>query len=188
MSLSGFLPAVSRRAVAMGTVAALAGIVSVVALKAQATSAPPQSGQAPAAAQAPAAGDPFVFTTPEPRLVLLSLTADAGAAMEAAVAKAKESLAKPGAKPEQKQQAAHWKVYKSVETNGDISIFFMLDQTVPNATYNPFKPVYDDITAAGGDRKEIDALFARVAVAGGIKGLKVFPITTLADMAGGGGH
>lgn len=181
MSLSGFLPAVSRRAMALGTVAALASVASVGVLQAQATSTPPASGQTPAAAAAPA--DPLTFTSATARMVFISLTADAGAAMEDALKRAKEAIAKPDAKPEAKQQAAHWKVLKSTEANGDVSLFFVLDPTVPNVSYNPFKAVYD----SGADRTVIDPLFARVN--GGIKGLKYFEnYSMLIDMSGGGGH
>jgi hypothetical protein len=180
MSLSGFLPAASRRIVLMGSVAAFVCAASGSALRAQAT-APPQTPAAPQAA-APAQADPLKFDTPAARLIVLSVSADCDVAFESALTMAKDAVAKPDAKPERKQQAAHWKVWKSTQANGDVSLFFLLDSVVPNVSYNPFSILYD----AGLPRDQVDALFARVNA--GLKGLALFEYKPLIDMAGGGGH
>jgi hypothetical protein len=186
MSLSGFLPAASRRVVVMGGVAALVFMVSGSALRAQAT-APPQTPQtaAPAPAQPP---DPLKFDTATPRLVFMVLTPDADQAFEAALAKAKDVLSK-SEKPEQKQQAAHWKVLKAKPNDdGSITLFLMLDAVVPNASYNPFSILYASGLPADQIKSEIVPLSDRVNAKDQIKGFKVFEVSTFLDMAGGGGH
>jgi hypothetical protein len=180
MSLSGFLPVASRRIVVMGSVAAFVCAVSGSVLRAQATAPPPQTTppQTPAPAPPP---DPLKFTTPAARLIVLSVSADCDVAFESALTMAKDVVAKPDTKPERKQQAAHWKVWKSTLPNGDVSLFFLLDSVVPNVSYNPFSILYD----AGLPRDQIDALFARVNA--GLKGLALFEYVPLIDMSGGGG-
>jgi hypothetical protein len=184
MSLSGFLPAVSRRAITMGTIAVLAGVVSGAALKAQ-TTAP----QTPAPAAQPAPADPLTFDSEVPRLVFISFTPDGAQAFEDAMKQAKDALAK-SEKPERKQQAAHWKAFRSVEPDGTVNEFFQLDATVKGVSYNPFAIIYENLSATGAaqaQRDPVDALFKRVNAA--IKGLHVFEkYTSLVDMSGGGGH
>jgi hypothetical protein len=186
MSLSGFLPAASRRIVVMGSVAAFVCLVAGTALRAQAT-APPQTPAAPQAA-APAQADPLTFDVESPRLVFLSLTADGDQAFEQALTQAKGLLAKSD-KPERKQQAAHWKVLKGATPDGNVALFFLLDTTVKGASYNPFAIIYEFLTdthAPQADRDPVDALLKRVNVA--IKGLTSFVYSPLMDMGGAAAH
>lgn len=190
MSLSGFLPVVSRRAMVIGGVAALASAVSIATLHAQGTqqqqqTTPPQTA-APQTPAQPAPADPLTFTTTGPRVVILTVTQDAGQAFEAALNKAKDVLAK-STKPEQKQQAAHWKVLKGAQAD-NIVFIFTLDQTSANMSYNPFVI----LQGAGLDQavyaSDITPLFNRVNA--GLKGLLAIE-GTLIDMGGapaGGAH
>ena len=187
MSLSGFLPAASRRVVVMGGVAALVSMVSGSALRAQAT-----APQAPAA-QAAAPPDPLKFDTATPRVVFMSLTADGEQAFEAALIKAKDVLSKPAATPEQKQQAAHWKVLKAKpEADGSFTLFMLLDAVVPNVSYNPFAILYASGLPADQLKTDVQPLMDRVNAGSGtpaaaMKGFKPFEVSTLVDMAGSGG-
>jgi hypothetical protein len=189
MSLSGFLPAASRRVVVMGGVAALVSMVSGSALRAQAT-APPQT---PAAAAPAPPTDPLKFDTATPRVVFMSFTADGEQAFEAALIKAKDVLSK-SASPEQKQQAAHWKVLKAKpEPDGSITLFLMLDSVVPNVSYNPFTILYASGLPADQLKSEVTPLMERVNAGAGtpsaaMRGFKPFEVSTLVDFAGGGGH
>jgi len=192
MSLSGFLPAASRRVVVMGSVAAFVSMVSGSILRAQAT-APPQTPAAPPQAAAPIvpgscpapdATDPMKFDTQAPCLVILLFTQDADQAFEAALAQAKDVLSK-SQKPERKQQSAHWKVLKGATSDGNVALFFVLDSTVKGASYNPFAIIYESLNdshAAQADRDPVDALLKRVNA--GIKGLNSFVTSPLLDMGG----
>jgi hypothetical protein len=195
MSLSGFLPAASRRVVLMGSVAAIVCAVTGSALRAQATAPPqtPAAPQTPAPAQPP---DPLKFDTAVPRVVFMSLTADGDQAFEAALTKAKDVLSK-SEKPEQKQQAAHWKVLKAKpEADGSITLFMILDAVVPNVSYNPFAILFASGLPAEQIKSDIQPLMDRVNAQAGtpaaaMKGFKPFEVSTFIDMAapgGGGGH
>jgi hypothetical protein len=201
MSLSGFLPAASRRAIVIGSVAAFMCAVSGSILRAHgaAQTAAPQT-PAPPAAQAPAPAsppgtcppvdpkDPLSFNTEAPCLVIISLTPDGDQAFEAALAQAKDVLSK-SQKPERKQQSAHWKVLKGATPDGNVAVFFLLDATVKGASYNPFAIIYEalnDNHAPQADRDPVDALLKRVNAA--IKGLTSFIYAPLMDMGGTAAH
>jgi hypothetical protein len=166
MSLSGFLPVVSRRAIVIGGVV-LAGAVSVAALHAQQTT-PPAAPQTPAA---PAQAEPLKFTTPGPRVILLTLTQDAGQAFETALTRAKEELAK-STKQEDKDQLAHWKVLQGTQTDPsgatNVVFFFMLDQTSVGQSYNPFVILQAAGLSADEYTKTITPLYEKVNT--GLKG------------------
>jgi hypothetical protein len=191
MSLSGFLPAASRRIVVMGSVAAFVCAASGSALRAQAT-APQTAAPAPAA---PANNDPLMFTTATPRVVFMLLTADGDQAFEAALMKAKDVLSQ-SQKPEQKQQAAHWRVLKAKPNpDGSDTLFMVLDSVVPNVSYNPFAILFSSGLPADQLKSEIQPLMDRVNAKAGtpdaaMKAFSIFEVSTLVDMAaaGGGGH
>ncbi|HEY6359220.1 MAG TPA: hypothetical protein VIX35_13300, partial [Vicinamibacterales bacterium] len=179
--MSGFLPAASRRIVVMGSVAAFVCAASGTALRAHAT-APPPTPQA--AAPAPAAQqDPLKFDTATPRLVFMALTADGDQAFEAALTKAKDILSKSD-KPEQKQQAAHWKVLKAkTNPDGSVTLFMMLDAVVPNVSYNPFAILFASGLPPDQIKSEIQPLMDRVNAQGAnppstaaMKGFNVFEV------------
>lgn len=193
MSLSGFLPAASRRIVVMGSVAAFVCAASGTALRAQATAPPPTPQTAAPAPAAPP--DPLKFDTAVPRVVFMALTADGDQAFELALTKAKDVLSKPTATPEQKQQAAHWKVLKAkTNPDGSVTLFMVLDAVVPNVSYNPFAILFASGLPPDQIKSEIQPLMDRVNAQGtnppstaAMRGFNVFEVSTLLDMAGGGG-
>ncbi len=170
MSLSGFLPAVSRRAVVIGSLAVFACVAAGAPLRAQQT--------APAA---PAQADPLTFDSTQPLLVFITLTAEADKAMEEALTKAKDVLAKSD-KPERKAQAAHWKVLRTDQGDGHVILIYMLDQVQKGVSYNPFAILYE----AGLPRDQVDPLLAKINTPGAI-GLSKSAFTPFIDMAGAGG-
>ncbi len=192
MSLSGFLPAVSRRVIVIGSVAAFVCAASGSALRAQAAAPPQTAAPAPAAPQ-----DPLKFDTAVPRVVFMALTADGEQAFEAALIKAKDVLSQ-SQKPEQKQQAAHWKVLKAKpEPDGSITLFMMIDTVVPNVSYNPFAILFASGLPADQLKSDVQPLMDRVNAQGAnppstaaMRGFKVFETSSLVDMAaaGGGGN
>ena len=107
----------------------LAGTLSAPMLFAQA--APAQ--QPPAAAQA--APTTRVFPN-DGALVLNFIKPDKTADFEAVMAKLKEALQK-SEKPERKQQAASWKVFKSPDpaAGGNVLYIFIIEPSVKGADY-----------------------------------------------------
>jgi hypothetical protein len=100
---------------------------------AQQPAAQPPAGQpAQQAQQAPPAR---VFAS-DAGMVLNFIKPDKTADFEAVVAKLKEALQKSD-KPERKQQAASWKVFKSPDpaANGNVLYVFVIDPSVKGADY-----------------------------------------------------
>ena len=116
-----------RRFVLGVIVGVIVGVLSVTALAAQGAPAPAQ--------QAAAAPTTRVFAS-DGGMVLNFIKADKTADFEAIVAKLKEALQK-STKPERKQQAASWKVFKSPDpaAGGNILYVFMIDPSVKGADY-----------------------------------------------------
>ena len=99
--------------------------------------------QTPPAQGAPAQPAPAAQAAPTVRtfasdagMVLNFIKPDKTADFEAIVAKLKEALQK-SAKPERKQQAASWKVFKSPDpaAGGNVLYVFMIDPSVKGADY-----------------------------------------------------
>ena len=90
---------------------------------------------APPAPQAAAAPAKRMFAN-DAGMVLNFIKADKTADFEAVMGKLKEALAKSD-KPERKQQAASWKVFKSPEPaqNGNVLYVFIIDPAVKGADY-----------------------------------------------------
>ncbi len=93
------------------------------------------AAQAAPAQQAQAAPTARVFAS-DAGMVLNFIKADKTADFEAVVAKLKEALQK-SEKPERKQQAASWKVFKSPDpaAGGAALYVFMIDPSVKGADY-----------------------------------------------------
>jgi hypothetical protein len=110
--------------IAVGLVVGLLAAGSVQAQQA----APPAQQAAPA----PAAR---VFGS-DAGMILNFIKADKTADFEAVVGKLKEALAK-SPKPERKQQAASWKVFKAMEpgAGGSVLYVFIIDPAVKDADY-----------------------------------------------------
>ena len=108
---------------------------------------PPPSGQ-PATSQPPSGGQPGqppgqAQATPAKRvfasdagMVLNFIKPDQTAAFESVMAKLKEALAK-SEKPERKEQAKSWKVFKSPDpaAGGNVLYVFLIDPSVKDADY-----------------------------------------------------
>ena len=109
------------------------GMLSAAPVFAQQPPAPP--AQAPA--QQPAAQqNPFVFPG-DGGVILNFVKADKTADFEMILGKVKEALGK-SEKPERKQQATGWKVFKASEAgpNGAVIYAFVLDPVVKGADYS----------------------------------------------------
>ena len=106
------------------------GTLSATTALAQATPAP----AAPAAA-AQAAPTARMFAS-DGGMVLNFIKPDKTADFESVIGKLKEALQK-SAKPERKQQAASWKVFKSPDpaAGGNVLYVFMIDPSVKGADY-----------------------------------------------------
>jgi hypothetical protein len=93
----------------------------------------------PAYAQAAQAPTARVFAS-DAGLVLNFIKPDKTADFEAVIVKLKEALQK-SEKPERKQQAASWKVFKSLEPgpNGNVLYIFFADPAVKGADYTVSK-------------------------------------------------
>jgi len=151
----------------------LAALVVLAASGIAARQAPAQ--QAPAPAQPPA--DQMVFAA-EHMLVAFTVAEGSAPDFEAVLAKVREVLAKSD-KPERKQQAAHWKILKVDGAQaGEMTYFFLIDQVVKGATYDPFK-----ILAEGLPPDEVRKLYEKIST--GVKGIRTAPLAKIMDMGGG---
>ena len=103
------------------------GVMSAGPLQAQQPAAPAQAAQA--------APTTRVFSG-DAGMVLNFIKADKVADFEMVVAKLKEALAK-SAKPERKQQATSWKIFKAAEpgAGGSVLYVFIVDPSVKGADY-----------------------------------------------------
>jgi pyruvate/2-oxoglutarate dehydrogenase complex dihydrolipoamide acyltransferase (E2) component len=151
----------------------IAGVLSASVAFAQAA---PAAGQpaAPAAGQ-PAAGQPAAgqpagqaAAAPTTRLfasdagmVLNFIKPDKGPDFEAVIAKLKEALAK-SEKPERKQQAQSWKVFKSPDpaAGGNLLYVFVIDPAVKEADYT-----VSNILAEAFEPAEVNELYKKYAEA-----------------------
>jgi len=113
----------------------LVGVLSASVARAQATQPPAQQQPAQPAQQAQAAPSPRVFGS-DAGMVLNFIKADKTADFEAVIMKLKEALAKSD-KPERKQQAASWRVFRAVEPGppGTVLYVFFIDPPVKGADY-----------------------------------------------------
>ena len=109
------------------------GTLSATTAFAQA--APPAQPPAAPAAAAQAAPTARTFAS-DGGMVLNFIKPDKTADFEAVIGKLKEALAK-SAKPERKQQAASWKVFKSPDpaAGGNVLYVFVIDPSVKGADY-----------------------------------------------------
>ena len=125
------------------------GVMSAGPLQAQQAAAPAQAAQA--------APTTRVFSG-DAGMVLNFIKADKVADFEMVVAKLKEALAK-SAKPERKQQAASWKVFKAAEpgAGGSVLYVFIVDPSVKGADYT-----VSNILAEGFPA-EVQALYKQYA-------------------------
>lgn len=118
---------------AAAALVAVAGLTwgGAIGVAQQPAATPPPAGGQAAQQQAPAR----VFGS-DAGMVLNFIKPDKTADFEAIVAKLKEALAKSD-KPERKEQAASWKVFRAVEpgANGSVLYVFDVDPAVKGADY-----------------------------------------------------
>ena len=97
---------------------------------------PALGARTPPVPQAAAAKKPYVFAS-DAALILNFVKADKTAEFEMVMAKLKEALAKSD-KPERKQQAAGWTIFKAAEAgpNGSVIYVSMMDPAVKGADYD----------------------------------------------------
>jgi hypothetical protein len=123
------------------------------------TAVPSFAGQAAPAAQAAAAPAARVFAS-DAGMVLNFIKADKTADFEGVVAKLKEALNK-SEKPERKQQAAGWKVFRAAEPGpgGSVLYVFIIDPPAKGADYTV------SALLAEGFPAEVQALYKQYAEA-----------------------
>jgi pyruvate/2-oxoglutarate dehydrogenase complex dihydrolipoamide acyltransferase (E2) component len=111
------------------------GTLSAATAFAQAAPPPAQPPAQPPAGAAQAAPTARMFAS-DAGMVLNFIKPDKTADFEAVIGKLKEALQK-SAKPERKQQAASWKVFKSPDpaAGGNVLYVFMIDPSVKGADY-----------------------------------------------------
>jgi hypothetical protein len=115
------------------------------------------AGQSPAQESRPAVPATRVFAS-DAGLVLNFIKPDKTADFEAVMAKLKAALEK-SAKPERRQQAAGWKIFRALEpgANGSVLYVFTIDPAVPGADYTV------STILAEGFPDEVQALYAQYA-------------------------
>jgi hypothetical protein len=142
-------PAVGSRSgwMALGLVA---GLTAATAVHAQQTAAPAQQAQAAPATR--------VFAH-DGGMVLNFIKPDKTADFEAVLAKLKEALQK-SEKPERKEQAKSWKVFKSPDpaAGGNVLYVFFIDPSVKDADYT-----VSNILAEGFPPAEVNELYKQYA-------------------------
>jgi pyruvate/2-oxoglutarate dehydrogenase complex dihydrolipoamide acyltransferase (E2) component len=120
------------RSIALGIAA---GVVAASTVYAQTPATQTPAPQTPPAQQAAAAPAARTFGS-DAGMVLNFIKPDKTADFEAIIAKLKEALQK-SEKPERKQQAASWKVFKSPDpaAGGNVLYVFVIDPAVKGADY-----------------------------------------------------
>jgi hypothetical protein len=153
-------PAVGGRAgwIALGLVV---GTLSTAAVRAQqppAQQPPPQQPPGQPAQQAQAAPTTRVFAS-DAGMVLNFIKPDKTADFEAVVAKLKEALQK-SEKPERKEQAKSWKVFKSPDpaAGGNVLYVFVIDPAIKGADYT-----VSNVLAEGFPPAEVNELYKQYA-------------------------
>jgi hypothetical protein len=136
----------------------VAGMLSAATVVAQAPPAQAPPAQPPAAA----AAAPTVRTfAGDGGMVLNFVKPDKTADFEAVIAKLKEALAK-SEKPERKEQAKSWKVFKSPDpaAGGNALYVFIIDPTIKGADYT-----VSNILAEAFPPAEVNELYKQYAAA-----------------------
>ncbi len=130
----------------------------------------PAAARAPAAPAQPAPAAPGLTFDGDAGLIFMQIKPDKTADFESVMTKLHEALTKTD-KPERKQQAAGWKIYKSTEPGPGGNVFYVAvinptlkgaDYTVAKILYEVFPtevqaifPTYRDSFAAGQNRMNL---------------------------------
>ena len=151
MFRSPVMPA-SMRPAGLIAIGLVVGVLSASAVHAQAAPAP----QAPAAQAAPPTKRVFAS---DAGMVLNFIKPDKTADFEATMVKLKEALMKSD-KPERKQQAASWKVFKSPDAagGGNVLYVFIIDPSVKDADYT-----VSNVLAEAFPTAELNTIFTKYA-------------------------
>jgi hypothetical protein len=143
-----------------------------------ASTARAQQPPAPAAPAGQAAQAPQTRTFPsDAGMILNFIKPDKTADFEAVVAKLKEALAK-SEKPERKEQAKTWKVFKSPDpaAGGNVLYVFIIDPAVKGADYS-----VANILAEAFPASEVNELYKQYAGAYA-QGQNIVNLTLVADL------
>jgi hypothetical protein len=130
----------SGRSRVMAALVIAAGLAAGVSMmSAQTPPSEPQAPSTPAQPQTPATPPARVFTS-DAGMIFNQIKADNTADFEMVMGRLKEALAK-SEDPVRKQQAASWKVFKSLEPGpgGNVLYIFMMDPAVKDADYTVSK-------------------------------------------------
>jgi pyruvate/2-oxoglutarate dehydrogenase complex dihydrolipoamide acyltransferase (E2) component len=135
-------------------------IGTMTTASAQQPAAQPPAGQPQQPAQQAQAAPTARMFASDAGMVLNFIKPDKTADFEAVMAKLKEALAKSD-KPERKQQAASWKVFKSPDpaANGNVLYVFLIDPSVKGADYTV------STILAEGFPQEVQTLYKQYAEA-----------------------
>jgi hypothetical protein len=159
-------PAAGRQA-GWIVVGLLVGVLSAATARAQQPAAP--------AAQAETTKSPFMFAG-DGALVLNYIKADKTADFEMVLGKIKDALAK-SEKPERKQQAAGWKIFKSPDPAGANTLYvFVIDPAVKGADYS-----VANILAEAFPPEQVNELYKQYAGAYA-QGQNIINLNMIADL------
>ena len=138
--------------------ATLRGLFLLFAVAGSAPSLFAQTAPAAPAEHATPAKSPYVFAG-DAAITLHFIKADKTADFEAVIAKLKEALQK-SEKPERKEQAKSWKVFKSPDPaqGGNVLYVFVVDPVVKGADYT-----VSNILAEGFPPAEVNELYKQYA-------------------------
>jgi hypothetical protein len=137
---------------------------------------PPAAGGQPPAAQPPATpAAPKLTFTSNAGLLLVQVKPDQTGAFEEMLGKLKGGLAKSD-KPELKQQASAWHVYKASEPMAGNALYVVvIDPAVPNAEYQFYELLDKTLTEAERRAPETAEMYKRYA--GAISSLNKLNLT-----------
>jgi hypothetical protein len=156
---------------------ATAHVVFAQQQPAQQGQAPAQQGQAAPAQQAQAAPTTRVFAS-DAGMVLNFIKPDKTGDFEMVVQKLKEALQK-SEKPERKQQAASWKVFRSPDqaAGGNALYVFIIDPAVKGADYT-----VSNILAEAFPPEQLNTLYKQYAESYA-QGQNIVNLTLVSDLA-----
>ncbi len=170
------VPAVGGRA-GWIAVAVVVGMLSVGAAYAQQPPAQQPAQPAQPAQQAQAQKSPYVFSG-DGAAILNFVKADKTADFEMVIGKLKEALAK-SEKPERKQQAAGWKIFKAAEggPGGSVIYVSLMQPVVKGAEYNVTTILNEAFP------NEVQALYKTYSECFGQPAQNILNLTTIQDLS-----
>jgi hypothetical protein len=154
------------------------------AASAQTQESPPPRLAEPAREATPAA-NPWTFSS-DAGLMLIFVKPDKTADFETILARVKDALVKSD-KPQRREQAAGWKVFKARETGpGAVAIYVsVMDPVVKDADYS-LGALLTEASSAAAPVKGVDArtsVYTKYLDAFGNPAINLFHLTALADLS-----